>query len=102
MDEKLKAIAEEQNLAAWDGSRIRALIELIVKYAPMILPYILPLFGMKSADDEGLKAAPEREMTALDWKAIIMLILQILTQLFPPTPTPTPTPDPVPTPGPIA
>jgi hypothetical protein len=79
--------AQREELQAWDGSRIKALLALIAQYGPTLLPIILNLFGMKAEDDDKLKAAPERELTAVDWKAIIQLILTLLAQLFPSEPT---------------
>jgi len=71
------AIAQSHNVAAWDGSRIKAFFALVIKYAPQLLPLILPLFGVASADDEKVSAAPDVELSAADWKAIIALLLQI-------------------------
>jgi len=82
----------------WDGSRIRALIALLQKYLPIILPYLIPLVTAEYAEKVGEVGAVEEEtenLSALDWQALIKLILQILAVLFPPQPAPIPDDGPV-------
>lgn len=97
----IQQILAEHNIAAWDGSRIKKLLELLQTIFPMILPFIVPLLEPKAVEEsDKLQSAEATEkLGAWDWKAIFALIQQllpILIDIFTPAPAPTPTPNPGP------
>lgn len=97
-NDALATVLAENDVAAWDGARLRKLIELIMKLAPFIMPLVLDA-NPKAANVAA--SGGDDDLGATDWKAIFDLILKLLPLILSWL-TPAPTPAPEPSPGPVA
>ena len=98
----LTSIAESEKLTAWDGHILIALLTILEKIAPFIMPFFLSVVPVGvAAEFESLKAAGKLDevkgkLTAMDWAKLWDLIIQLIpliVEWLKPEPGPTPVPD---------